>query len=342
MNQVKFGLLHSIASPSGDWSLAYESALNQTILADKLGYDTVLISEHHFVPDGYFPSIISACSGLATRTKKIRIGTGILLLPLHHPISTAEDFSVLDVISNGRAIVGLGYGYRKEEYEAFQVPLEERVSRFQESVKIVNDLLSKTSVSHEGKYFRFRGVTVTPRPIQKPRPPIWIAAKTEKTVRKVATQGDAWFADPVTPMSVLKQRVEAYNDSLRAAGKNPEDLEFPLMREAYVASTNEQALDEALGFALNNYRDYLKWGHMLDEYGRPVDTNDEKSLELLEKRFIMGNPEECIARIEKTVKELHTTLLIFRVQFSGLPFEKARNAITLFAEKVFPYFDSKG
>ena len=183
-----------------------------------------------------------------------------------------------------------------------------------------------------------RNVTVTPRPLQSPRPPIWIAAKREKAVRKVARQGDAWFADPVTSLSVLRQRVKAYREALKEVGKRFENVEFPIMKEGHVALDTETAWENARDFVLNNYRDYLKWGHMQDDEGRPVDPSDERALETLEKRFVIGSPDDCIGRIEQHVKELGVNHVLFRVQFSGFPHEKAVSAIRLFAEKVFPHF----
>jgi alkanesulfonate monooxygenase SsuD/methylene tetrahydromethanopterin reductase-like flavin-dependent oxidoreductase (luciferase family) len=160
-------------------------------------------------------------------------------------------------------------------------------------------------------------------------------------VKKVAKQGDAWFADPVTPLLVLQDRLGPYKEALRAAGRRFEETEFPIMREAYVAKDPDRARSEG-SFVLNNYRDYLKWGHMLDENGRPVDPSNEKTVkeELIDKRFVIGSPDECIAKIERIVKAADPTLLIFRVQFTGLPFDKTTAAIKLFAEKVFPHFNS--
>lgn len=336
--EMRFGLVYSIESPTQDWVGAYDNVLEQVLLAEKHGYNSVLVSEHHLVETGYFPSVMVASAGLATRTSKIRIGTGVILLPLHHPLEVAEDTAVLDVISKGRAILGVGYGYRPEEYSAFGVPLEERVSRFDEEVTIVEKLLREPSVTFHGKYFKLNNVTVMPRPVQKPRPPVWVAAKRELAVKKTARQGDAWFPDPVSALSVLKERVRVYREELKKVGKRLEEIEFPLMKEGYIASDTDTAWKDCREYVLNNYRDYLKWGHMQDDEGRPVDPSDESALATLERRFIIGSPDDCIERIERHIKELGVNHMLFRIQFCGLPHKKSMNAIKLFAEKVFPQF----
>ena len=335
---MRFGLVYSIESPSHDWIGAYDNVVEQVLLAEKLGYNSVLLSEHHFVDNGYFPSVTVAVAGLATRTSKIRLGTGVLLLPLHHPITIAEDTAVMDVISKGRAILGVGYGYRAEEFNAFGVPLEERVSRFDEEVTIVDKLLRESQVTFDGKYFKLNNVTVTPRCVQKPRPTLWVAAKREIAVRKTARQGDAWFPDPISPLSVLSERVRVYREELKKVGKRLEQMEFPIMKEGYVASDTDTAWKDSREYVLSNYQDYLKWGHMQDDDGRPVDPYDATALTTLERRFVIGSPDDCIDRIDQHKKELGINHMLFRIQFCGLSHKKVMNAIRLFAEKVFPYF----
>jgi alkanesulfonate monooxygenase SsuD/methylene tetrahydromethanopterin reductase-like flavin-dependent oxidoreductase (luciferase family) len=180
-------------------------------------------------------------------------------------------------------------------------------------------------------------VTLRPLPTQKPHPPIWMAAKKKSAVRLAATVGDAWFADPITPLSVLKQRTEDYKAVLRTVGKPDSGFEFPLMREVYCAETDAKAWEQAWEPMLYIYREYLDWGHMLDERGEAVPPGDERALDLLRGRFIVGSPETCIRECEKYRRELGVTNLIMRMKAPGLPPERVTNSIRLWGEKVMPH-----
>ena len=320
----------------------FEETLEQTLLAEKLGYESALVCEHHLLPDaGYFPQPLIAVAGLASATKKIRVGTGVMLLPLYHPLHVAEMAASIDVISNGRLILGVGQGYRPEEFNGFGVSLHNRGALLEENVKMIRDLWTKDKVAIHGKFHDLPEMTLSPKPLQKPSPPIWVAAKSEAAVRRAARICDAYFMDPVTPQAVLKQRRHAFNDELKKIGRDQPRREVPLFREAFAARTDEEAWKDVLEPVLHIYKEYYLWGHMQDEEGNPVDPKKvsyEQFLQLLRKRFIIGGPDTCIAQIEKYRKEVEVDHLIFRIHFPGLRHEKALGAIRLFAEKVLPRF----
>ena len=242
---MKFALHYSYQSRTGHWVDAYHNSLEQIALAEKYGFDMVTTSEHHMVEDnGYFPSNMVTCAGIATRTEKMRIGTCVLLLPFYHPLAVAEDAAVLDIMSRGRFVLGVGLGYRREEFAAFNVPFEQRAARFEEALGLVRRLMTERNVTHTGPYFPMEDVTLMPRPVQKPCPPIWVAAKLPAAIRRAARMGNAWLADPVTPLKVLKERKQVYLDALAETGKDASQVEFPLRREAYVAEESERAWEE--------------------------------------------------------------------------------------------------
>lgn len=343
---MKFGLAYSIQSPTREWSRVYREAAEQAIAAERLGFDSVLISEHHLTADGYFPSPLTAAAGLATLTRRIRIGTAVVLLPLHHPVEVAESSAVLDVMSGGRLILGVGLGYRPEEFSLYGVPRGERGARMEEGVTLVGRLLAEENVTHEGRFYRVRGVTITPRPVQRPRPPIWIAAKFEPAIRRAARLGDAWLADPVTPLKPLRERSRAYIDELRRVGRDPEGVERPLWREAFIARDDETAWEEVRDGVLYIYgHDYFRWGHLQDEEGRevsPEDTGFEEFIELIRKRFIIRGVDGFIEEVEKYRRELGINYMVLRVQFPGIRHEKTLEALRLIGEKVIPYFRETG
>ncbi len=339
---MKFGLVFcdQIVNPK-NLDQAYRDMVEQVLLAEKYGFDAAMVCEHHFTEHGYYPSPLLVCTGLAQATKKIRIGTAVLLLPLWNPIHVAEDAATLDVISGGRLILGLGQGYRQEEFAGLQVPLNERAARLSEGTKIILRLFTEDKVTHKGRFYQFENLKLTPKPVQKPHPPIWIAAKSDSAVRRAARLGDAYLSDPVTPFGVLKKRYHAYREELQGQGREFYKLERPSFRECYVADKGHDAWEEAKEHVLEIYGDYYKWGHLQDDQGNPVrpgEKSHEEFLEILRSRFIMGDPDTVIEEITKYERELGITELIFRIHFPDMPQKKVLSAITLLGEKVLPYF----
>ncbi len=334
---MKSSLLYGYQVEYDDPYRTFAESVEQMLLAESYGFDTSLISEHHLVENGYFPAPLMTCAAIAMRTKTIRVGSGVVLLPLYNPLHLAEHGTVLDVISNGRFTLGVGQGYRKEEFEAFQVPLTERPARLREGIEALRALWTQPSATYIGKMFQYRNVTLRPFPLQKPHPPIWVAAKAVSAVRLAARVGDAWFADPITPLKILKQRMGEYKEALRAQGKPSEGFDFPLMREVYCADTDERAWDEAREPVLYVYKEYLDWGHMLDDDANPVPPGDVRTLSLLRNRFIIGSPETCIRECRKYMQELGTTNMIMRMKFPGLSHQRVLDSIKLWGECVMPH-----
>lgn len=340
---MKFGLVYCNQSlTSTHMGSVYEETLEQTLLAEKSGYNSALICEHHLLPNaGYFPQPLTTVAALAAATKKIRLGTGVMLLPLYHPLHVAEMGATVDIVSKGRLILGVGQGYRPEEFEGFGVSLSNRGRLLEENVKIIRALWTEDKVSFQGRFHELRDVTLSPKPVQKPSPPIWVAAKSEAAVRRAARLCDAYFMDPVTPQAVLKQRRAAFKDEVKKVGRAEAKMETPLFREAYVSKTDNQAWKEVLEPVLHIYKEYYDWGHMQDEDGNLVDPKKvsyEQFLELLRRRFIVGSVDRCIEQIENYEREVGVDHMIFRIHFPGLSHKLASGAIKLFADKVMPHF----
>ena len=173
--KVRFGLWYDFRNPP-QWRQSsdrlYGEILDQIAWGENNGFDDVWLSEHHFIDDGYLSSILPAAAAIAARTKRIRIASGVLLMPFHNPVRLAEDIAVVDVISGGRFELGVGVGFKLEEFEGFGVSFKERGACTNESLEIIRRLLSGESVSFKSEFFDFKNVKVTPEPIQKPHPPI--------------------------------------------------------------------------------------------------------------------------------------------------------------------------
>jgi alkanesulfonate monooxygenase SsuD/methylene tetrahydromethanopterin reductase-like flavin-dependent oxidoreductase (luciferase family) len=167
----------------------YRDHLEEAALAEELGFDCVWVSEHHFSPDAWNPSPFTFLAAVAARTARVRLGTYVLLLPLHNPVRVAEDVAVLDNISGGRVDLGVGIGSSPAEFRAFGIPVENRLGRTFEALRIIERCFAGEEFSHEGKYYTFHNVHLTTTPVQKPGPPILVAAMGDQSVAWTARRG---------------------------------------------------------------------------------------------------------------------------------------------------------
>jgi alkanesulfonate monooxygenase SsuD/methylene tetrahydromethanopterin reductase-like flavin-dependent oxidoreductase (luciferase family) len=345
---VKFGLSLTCARAHGETkpaALVYAEALETARMADELGFDTVVVSEHHFLDSSWCPAPLVLATAIAAQTSRVRVGSGILILPLCEPVRLAEEIAVLDTISGGRAIVGLGLGYRREEFAGYGVAFEDRASRWRELLDVLPTLLSGATSSHAGEHFRFTDVAIRPAPLQRPHPPIWIGTGHERGIRSAARAGFGIYLGNAAPKALLARRIRWFLDELGRAGGATEPV-VPLMRELHVAPTRAQALAEAGAAIEHAYkRDLLGlgWGiPLLQEDGSEGTTDDPDhpalALErLIEERCIVGSPEDCAARIRE-YERIGATHLLFRVHHAQLAMQTVLRSLSLFAEQVMPEF----
>ncbi len=180
----RFGLLHLFESPRGRTEQQYyHENLELIEFADQVGLDEVWLAEHHFSDYGVMPSTQVFGSFIAARTKRIRIGTGVVVLPFHNPIRVAEEFAFLDVLSEGRLDFGVGRGYQPGEFAGYGIPFAESRELFDESLEIIRAAWTQDSVTFKGKHFQFENVRPRPRPLQTPHPPRFGAAVNPDTIQ---------------------------------------------------------------------------------------------------------------------------------------------------------------
>jgi alkanesulfonate monooxygenase SsuD/methylene tetrahydromethanopterin reductase-like flavin-dependent oxidoreductase (luciferase family) len=181
----------------------------------------------------------------AARTKRLRIGTGVSLAPFYHPLRLAEEVALLDVLSGGRVNWGAGRGFARVEFENFGVPPEESAARFRETVEIVLRAWTEERLSFAGKHFRFDGVEVLPKPLQKPRPPVWMAATSESSIDWAAGQGFSILMDPHSRHSDLGYKRRYYAEKLNAAGFSIDGRDLPMARLLALGDSNAEAEEVA-------------------------------------------------------------------------------------------------
>ena len=237
---MQFGVIMMYRNPPQWYRPAdevYRSFLDLCVLAEDLGIDHLWTSEHHFHEDGWSPSQLPILAAIAARTRRIRIGTFVLLLPFHHPIRVAEDAATVDIISGGRLDLAVGPGSDPNDYATFAVPMRQRRPRMHEGLEIIRHCLDDEEFSFEGKYWNFTNVRMTPKPVQRPLP-LWVAAMFPKAIEEAGRRGYHLASAPPAPL----QRI--YDDALRKAGYDPTQFQRAGLHIGHLASTHEKAWDE--------------------------------------------------------------------------------------------------
>jgi len=189
---LELGVLYDLRNPPSSGipdREIYAETLDHIAVCEAMGFDVVWLTEHHFIGDAYLPSVLTMAAAVASRTTRVTIGTAVLLLPLHDPLRVAEDAAVVDNLSGGRLRLGLGLGYKLEEFDVFGIDRRQRPGRFEEGVAVLRGAWADEPLTFHGTHFHYDAVPVTPKPVQRPIP-IWVAGRAEAPVRRAARIGD--------------------------------------------------------------------------------------------------------------------------------------------------------
>lgn len=315
---MKFGMYFSFRRlPGGGpgWPEVYRESFDQIRLAEELGFDAVWLTEHHFVPDGYSPSVLPLAAATAAATERVDIGTFVALVPLYHPVRLAEDTATVDLISGGRFILGLSAGYREAEFKGFGIPWDERPARVDEALTVLLRCWTQERVTHHGRFFSVEDVTVTPRPLSQPHPRVYYGG--------------------VTPAGRRRGRMFGANRVSNIA-----------LRWLYVAETAEAAWADYERSATYVHRTYRGWAGQASgrEPGHADVWGDVR------RDFIAGDPEDIAAAIEAAIATGGDHLvvddetlgdiehLVIGLALPGMPRDKVERSMRLFASEVLPRF----
>ena len=342
---LRFGVLWPFRNPEFarvPWESLYSSHLDLIADSEAMGYDDAWLTEHHFVDDGYSPSLLPIAAAIATRTTRIRIGTFLVLLPLHNPVRIAEDTATVDLISNGRFELGVGLGYRREEFSDQGISHTERGARLQEGIAIIQRLLSGEAVTHNGKFSQLKNIQIVPPALQRPHPPLWLGAIAPKAIERAAKMG---FHFQAVGSSMLDK---IYDDALRAAGRNPVDFNIAQLRAVYVAPSREQAWELAAKPLHYMASCYAKWfAEANDKPGDDQAVGGIASVEEMIKQqhfsffgedAIVGTPKDACEMIADYVTRGRVTHLVTAQALPGLAPHHIRASMSLFAKEVAPRF----
>jgi alkanesulfonate monooxygenase SsuD/methylene tetrahydromethanopterin reductase-like flavin-dependent oxidoreductase (luciferase family) len=330
---LRFGLWYDFRNPP-EWrqdpAKLYEGILAQIARAESLGWDDVWLSEHHFIADGYTPSMLPLACAIAARTKRIQIGTSVLLLPLHDPLRVAEDAATVDVTSNGRFQLGVAVGYRKGEFTGFGIPARERAARMDEALPIVRRLLDGERVTSHGRFYRYTDVDLRPLPAQR-RMTLWVGGFSEPAVRRAARLGDAYISTgPIAPLFSI------YHDELRRLGKNPDEHEIASgVTWLLVSRDPEKRWREAEAHFLYQINLYAQW---FGEAGMRIAAVAKSRADLQTRGAMIVTPEQAAEAVRAYAAEQPITRFYGWTLPPGLPPEWADEHLELFAREVIPQF----
>jgi len=326
--------------------------VDDAVLAETLGFDSVWATEHHFE---YFGGLLSApqvlLASIAARTTRIRLGISIALLPLHNPLQVAEEWATLDVLSGGRTEFGFGRGFSQWEFHNFGVPIERSREITTEALDVIVAAWTRERFDFKGTYFTYDDLEVLPRPVQQPHPSLWVAATTSaETFEWAGRHGHNLMIVPfLNNPVVLREKLDLYHRALAASGRQPGTTEIFANLHAYVAPTREQARDDAES-ALYRYlaraQAYHRRGQVL---GQPLPPSyaDYPGLRenfagmswdelAAEGKIVVGTPDDCVSALERLYADFGVTHFGGTFYFGGLTPRQVHTSMQMFMQDVAP------
>jgi alkanesulfonate monooxygenase SsuD/methylene tetrahydromethanopterin reductase-like flavin-dependent oxidoreductase (luciferase family) len=325
---MDFGYFMNTQAPAGtDPSAFGEELVAQARAAEAADFD-LLTAGQHYLADYVQMQLVPLLGRLSAEAGSMTLGTGVVLLPLHHPVEIAEQVTTLSAFCDD-LFVGVGAGYRDVEFESFGVPKRERASRLTEGVELMERLWTEDSVTYEGDHYAVEDVSITPRPDEKPD--VWVAANARAAVERAARIGDAWFVNPHATVTEIADQKAAY-DAVRE--ERGEDTGVPVFREAFVAETHEAAVETARDHLWDKYQRYIQWGQ--DEAMEDADDLHRPFDELAEDRFVLGTPAEVCEQIERYEAELNADAVVLRMSWPGMDVQETLDCVELMGDEVVP------
>ncbi|SER39928.1 LLM class flavin-dependent oxidoreductase [Natrinema salaciae] len=315
----------------------WTGVVEQCQLAEEVGFESCWVNDHQATEgDNYWPSPLTRLTSIGTATEELELVTSVLILPLYHPLHVAQRAAMLDNISDGRLTLGVGLGYVEEEFDAFDVPMDERAGRMIEGLRFLDEFLSADEpISFECPFFEVTEWQPLPSTVQEPRPDLWVGGWGDKQIARSVTFSDAWVPGVVADLQAVEDRKEKQRDHIEDSEQNWDEIEHPLMREAVIAETEAEVMER---------KEYLHRTYV-DEYGgefsHPLMTADtvENFEELADDRFIYGTPEQIVEQIESIRDRFPLDHLTLRFHHSGMPKDLVEAQIRLFGEEVIPAFE---
>jgi len=333
----------------------YRNEIGQLVEAEAQGYDAVWVAEHHFSRYGIGPSIHLTAAHLAALTRRVRIGTAVTILPFFHPVRVAEEIAMLDILSGGRFDWGVGRGYQGHEFAGFGVDIAQSHLIFREQLEIVKRCWGEGRFGFNGAFYRFPEMEVLPKPVQKPHPPIWIAAISPTTLEWAADAGYPVLTDQFSPTSRIEEMRAVYFERAARAGVDVNTVELPALRQVFVGETFARAREQARPALLWYYRalanvgspggpsgkipDNYSFYRLFGEQAFNPDADPDAFCQFLfDHCTIVGDAAYCREKIAELRERIRLNYLIAWQNFGDLPDEATRASQRRLIEQVAPAF----
>lgn len=310
---MKIGLHYSFqVAPDDRSDVVIRNGLDDIAWADAQGFSCAVFAEHHFFDDNWIPRPLQLATAAAAVTKRLRVGSDIVVLPLHHPVAVAEEAALADVVSGGRFVLGVGLGWMQSEYDGFGVPYRQRARIYENSIGVIRRLLAGETVSDEASHHKFRAVRIRPQPVHPI--PLWMGAVADVALPRVARLADAWIMHPGGTLAELKRQQSILFEARAAAGL-PAMVERPLRREIFIAETDRLAWEL---FAPGLRHEY---GHVYrDLYpSYPADDSIDGLRRWGEGKVLVGAVETVADQLREFERELGATECLVRFQLPLVP-----------------------
>lgn len=308
-------------NPLGD-SHGYRDFIEYIKEADRLGYESVFLVEHHFTGVGQLSASLNLLTYIAAVTTRIRLGTAVLVLPWHNPALLAEQVATLDVLSGGRVDLGIGRGYRKAEFEQFCIPIGQAQERFDECLELMlKAWTTEGRFSHEGRHSQYKDIVVEPEPLQRPHPPIWMAGGSPESITRVATSNFNLLLDQVGSMALTFERLRTYQDTQEKHGRPRDASRVAVARALHVVRTESERRK-----ALERRAENLK---NIGELARRPGSTEA----LVDDGALIGTPDEIIEKLQRFAKGGVDYVLLTNAVVT-------RESLLEFSEEIMPHVSS--
>ena len=332
---MKFGIFGGARVGRADSlhdSYGYRDFINYVLAAEKIGFEGIFLVEHHFTGQGQLSSSLNLLSYLAARTTRIRLGTGVVVLPWHNPVLLAEQVATLDVLSGGRVDLGIGRGYRKEEFDAFCVPMGEAQERFAECFEVLlKSWASDARFTHNGKRWQYKDIMVEPAPIQRPHPPIWMAGGSPQGIAYIASQNYNLLLDQLANIDQVRERVRAYLDGLEKIGKPRDATRVGIARSITIVKTEAERQK-----AIERRKETFKRIGAIAYRPPGAAPQGHDDIDLAgDDSALMGTPQEIVDRINVLAEAGAGYILLTMASITP-------ESVQQFAEQILPHVKNAG
>jgi len=338
---MQFGLFGSASAKRGsgefDSTEGYHDFIEYNVEAEALGFHGTFCVEHHFTGYGQVSATLNLLTWLGARTKTLRLGTAVMVLPWHNPVLLAEQAATLDLLSGGRLDFGIGTGYRYNEFVGFHLPMEEARAKFEESIDVIlKAWTSNEPFSHKGRYWTFNNIVVEPQSFRRPHPVVWMGAGNERSIREVAQRGFNLLLGQYSSPADVGRNIAIFRDAVEAKGERWDPMRVGVTR-AFFVTDDPREREQALERRLANRMRQLKLATTPD--GRVLggpDRADGDPVEINLNSAMYGTPDE-IARNIEALRAAGAGYLLVNGGGSGGG-ERGRQSLRRFAREVMPVF----